>query len=67
MLLVALKTYGMMLADNGSPWFVTGAPDEGWSNDALASLLRVKGSDFEAVDASSLMVTHDSGQARRQK
>ncbi|HEY3921263.1 MAG TPA: hypothetical protein VGL76_04020, partial [Gaiellaceae bacterium] len=44
-----LKTYGMILADNGSPWYITGAPDPRWSNDDLHSLGRVQGSDFEVV------------------
>ncbi|MFL5893799.1 MAG: hypothetical protein ACJ76Z_01640 [Thermoleophilaceae bacterium] len=52
--LVALKRYGMILADNGSPWYVTGAPSSHWSNDDLHSLGRVHGSDFEVVDASRL-------------
>ncbi len=52
--LTALKRYGMILADNGSSWFVSGAPDPHWSNDDLHSLGRVKGSDFEVVDTSSL-------------
>jgi hypothetical protein len=52
--LVALKRYGMILADNGSPWYITGAPDKGWSNDDLHQLGRVKGSDFEVVDTSKL-------------
>jgi hypothetical protein len=50
----ALKTYGMILADNGSPWFVSGAPDRRWSNDQLHALGRLKGSDFEVVDTSKL-------------
>jgi hypothetical protein len=52
--LVALKRFGMLLADNGSNWYVSGAPSPGWSNDQLHTLGRVKGSDFEVVDASSL-------------
>src|SRR5438128_1661372 len=52
--LVALKRYGMLLADNGSNWYISGAPSPGWSNDQLHTLGRVKGSDFEVVDASSL-------------
>jgi hypothetical protein len=63
--LTALKTYGMMLADNGSRWFISGAPDERWNNDDLATLRQVKGSDFEAVDASTLMVTGDSAKVGR--
>ena len=47
--LVALKRYGMIVADNGSSWYITGAPDRRWSNDQLHTLGRVKGSDFEVV------------------
>jgi hypothetical protein len=47
--LEALKRYGMILADNGSPWYITGAPDPRWSNDDLHTLGRVHGSDFEVV------------------
>jgi hypothetical protein len=50
----ALKRYGMIVADNGSSWYVSGAPDPGWDNDDLHSLHRVKGSDFRVVDTSSL-------------
>ena len=52
--LEALKRYGMMVADNGSSWFVGGAPDPRWSNEDLHQLDRVKGSDFEVVDTSGL-------------
>ena len=52
--LIALKRYGMIVADNGSDWYITGAPNRGWSNDQLHTLGRVKGSDFEVVDTSSL-------------
>jgi hypothetical protein len=49
-ILTALKTYGMMVADNGSNWFVSGAPDSRWNNGALVSQLRqVTGSNFEVV------------------
>jgi hypothetical protein len=47
--LVALKRYGMLVADNGSSWYITGAPDPRWSNDQLHTLGRVRGSDFEVV------------------
>jgi hypothetical protein len=50
----ALKTYGMILADNGSPWYVSGAPSKGWNNDDLHSLQNVPGSAFEVVDTASL-------------
>jgi hypothetical protein len=63
-ILRALKKYGLILADNGSSWYLSGAPDERWNNDDLHALdTYVKGSDFEAVDVSSLMVDPDSGQA----
>jgi hypothetical protein len=52
--LVALKRYGMILADQGSAWYVSGAPSRGWDNDALHSLGRVKGSDFDVVDPASI-------------
>jgi hypothetical protein len=50
----ALKRYGMILADNGSPWYISGAPDRRWNNDALHLLDRLQGRDFEVVDTSSL-------------
>jgi hypothetical protein len=50
----ALQRYGMILADNGSPWYVSGAPNSHWSNDDLHSLGRLTGADFEVVDTSSL-------------
>jgi hypothetical protein len=52
--LTALKRYGMIVADNGSDWYISGAPNKGWSNDQLHTLGRVKGSDFEVVDTSKL-------------
>jgi hypothetical protein len=62
-ILQALKRYGMILADNGSAWYISGVPDERWDNDMLvAELAQVHGSDFQAVDESSLMVDPDSGQ-----
>jgi hypothetical protein len=67
-ILTALKVYGLVLADNGSPWFLSGAPDARWNEGALQDeFRRVRGSDFEALDESSLMVDVDSGQARRSK
>jgi hypothetical protein len=53
-ILKALKRYGMMVADNGSNWYISGAPDPGWSNDDLHTLSQVKGSDFEVVDPASI-------------
>ena len=53
-ILQALKTYGMMVADNGSNWYISGAPDSRWSNDDLHTLGQVPGSAFEVVDTSTL-------------
>jgi len=50
----ALKRYGMILADNGSPWYVTGAPDPGWDDDDLHDLHAVTGADFEVVETRTL-------------
>ena len=53
-ILRGLKKYGMMVADNGSDWYVGGAPDSRWDDDALHTLDRVKGSDFEVADSRAL-------------
>jgi len=50
----AMKTYGLILADNGSNWYVSGAPSPHWSNDELHALGRLSGADFEVVDTSRL-------------
>lgn len=64
-ILRALKKYGMILADNGSAWYITGAPDSHWDISTLvAEMRRVRGSDFEAVDSSSLMAGPDSGRVK---
>jgi hypothetical protein len=60
----ALKTYGAIVADNGSAWYISGTQDERWSNDQLSALSQLVGSDFEAVDVSSLRISADSGAAR---
>lgn len=60
----ALKTYGAINADNGSAWFISGVPDSRWDNDALQTLRRLRGSDFEAIDGTALRVSANSGQAR---
>ena len=52
--LTALKRYGMLVADNGSNWYISGAPDSRWSNDDLHTLGRVTGSNFEVVDPASI-------------
>jgi hypothetical protein len=63
-IVVALQVHGAIIADNGSAWYLSGVPDERWDNDALRSLRRLTGADFEAIDASSLMVSPTSGQVR---
>jgi hypothetical protein len=50
----ALKRYGAFVADNGSAWYVSGAPHRGWNNDDLHSFRRVRGSDWEFVDTGRL-------------
>ncbi len=50
----ALKTYGLILADNGSPWYISGAPNPHWNNDALHQLDQLSGRDFQVVNTSSL-------------
>jgi len=64
-ILTALKRYGMFLADNGSSWFISGAPDDRWNNDDLHKLTTILGSNFEAVDESALMVDPNTGQAKQ--
>ena len=57
-ILLAMKQYGIILADNGSNWYINGVPDSNWDDDMLVSqLAKVKGSDFEAVNVSSLMLS----------
>ena len=53
-ILQALKTYGMIVADNGSNWFISGTHDPRWNDEELHALDEVKGSDFEVVDTSSM-------------
>ncbi len=62
-ILTALKKYGMMIADNGSSWYISGAPDSCWDDDDLHYLTNIAGSNFEAVDVSPMMVNANSGQA----
>ena len=55
---LALKRYGLILADNGSPWYISGAPNRRWNDDALHQLARLTGRDFEVVDTRSLPHPH---------
>ena len=54
-ILRCLQKYGMILADNGSNWFVTGTPDSRWDDDAMHLLHQVKGSDFEVIQMEGLV------------
>jgi hypothetical protein len=54
-ILRALKKYGMILADNGSSWFISGAPDPRWSDDDLNTLKQIKGSNFEVVKMDNIV------------
>jgi hypothetical protein len=56
----ALQQHGAILADNGSSWFLSGSEDPRWDNEDLDVLKSLRGSDFEAVDASGLMRSADS-------
>jgi hypothetical protein len=62
-ILRAMKTYGIMLADNGLPWQMQFELDSRWDFDEMLALRTIPGSNLEAVDASSLMVNPDSGEA----
>jgi hypothetical protein len=53
-ILRALKKYGMIVADNGSPWYISGAPDSRWNDDALHSLSLVEGKEFEVISTSGV-------------
>jgi hypothetical protein len=46
----AMKTYGVIVADNGSDWFISGVPSRKWNNDQLHALDVLAGRDFEVVD-----------------
>jgi hypothetical protein len=63
-ILRSMKTYGIILADNGSDWYVSGAPDPRWDNDSLHLLDVLTGDDFEAVDTSLLMQSPNSAATR---
>jgi hypothetical protein len=54
-ILEALKRYGMIVADNGSSWFISGAYDPGWDDDDLNQLKLVPGAAFEAVDTGEII------------
>lgn len=62
--LEAMKTYGLILADNGSPWYFQGDASRGWHSTLIEELKTIPAKDFQAVDESSLQVSKNSGAAR---
>jgi hypothetical protein len=54
-ILRAMKKHGMILADNGSNWFISGAPDARWSDDELNALKTIRGSSFEVVQMGTIV------------
>jgi hypothetical protein len=62
-ILRAMKKYGIMLADNGSAWYISGKPDPRWNDDNLHTFGQLLGSNFEAVDATVLRIDPNSGAA----
>ncbi|MEO7125544.1 MAG: hypothetical protein ABI382_14375 [Nakamurella sp.] len=62
--LTAMKTYGLVLADNGSRWYFQGDADPGWPEALVSELKKIPASAFEAVDTATLMVSKDSGQVK---
>ena len=62
--LTAMKRYGLVLADNGSPWYFQGTADDDWPPSLIEQLKGIPASAFEAVDTAPLRVRADSGAAR---
>ncbi|MGA3164851.1 MAG: hypothetical protein ABSF14_01900 [Terriglobia bacterium] len=58
-ILTALKKYGVIVADNGSSWYITGAPDPGWVDTDLDQLKQVLGSAFEVVVTGTIQTQSD--------
>jgi hypothetical protein len=63
-ILKALKEYGIILADNGASWFISGTLDSRWNDTEMHSMTRVVGADFEAIDESSLMASTTSAEVK---
>ena len=63
-ILTAFKKYGLIVADNGSNWYFGGTSEPGWDNALLDQLKQVPADAFQAVDASTQMISPDSGQSR---
>jgi hypothetical protein len=62
--LQAMKTYGLILADNGSSWYFQGEASNAWPSKMISELKTIPGSAFEAVDESSLKVSSNSARAK---
>jgi len=62
-IITTMKTYGLILADNGSNWFFQGVADTRWTDTDVGELKQIPASAFQAVDESCLMVDSGSGQA----
>jgi hypothetical protein len=60
----AMQTYGLVLADNGSPWYFQGTADNAWPDTLISQLKTIPASAFEAVDTSGLRISPSSGAAR---
>jgi hypothetical protein len=60
----AMKTYGLILADNGSSWYFQGDDSRGWTNNLVSQLKTIPAKDFQAVDESSLEISPNSAAAR---
>ena len=56
----AMKKYGLVLADNGSPWYFQGEQHRRWSESLIEQLKTIPAAAFVAVDTSSLKVSNDS-------
>ena len=61
----AMKTYGLVLADNGSPWYFQGEQNAKWPDSFIEQLKRIPAREFVAVDTSSLKISDNSGATRR--
>jgi hypothetical protein len=61
----AMKKHGLVLADNGSPWYFQGTSDKRWTGSFVSQLKKIPASAFEAVDVSTLKVSKNSGKAKR--
>ncbi len=60
----AMKKYGMIVADNGSAWYISGTSNVNWPSVVIDQLKGISGGNFEAVDVSSMIVNINSGEAK---